>query len=97
MPEMNPERLLTDAEVASRLGVQVQKVRDWRSMAYGPAYVRIGARVIRYRESDLEAFIERGRVDPSPPDGALVVREDEVGEPAASRSRGRAARSGGVR
>jgi hypothetical protein len=40
-------------------------MRDWRAMAYGPTFIRIGARAIRYRESDLESFIERGRVDPS--------------------------------
>jgi hypothetical protein len=64
MANRNPGRLLTDVEVASRLGVRVGKVREWRTIGYGPVYIRVGGRIIRYREADLAAFIESSRVDP---------------------------------
>jgi hypothetical protein len=80
-------------------------MRDWRAMAYGPAFIRIGARAIRYRESDLEAFIERGRVDPSRqscliPDSFVAGKAEheaprEIEESELDPHPGRAAGSGG--
>jgi len=51
--------LLTPAEAARRLGVKERVLERWRSTGDGPAYVRLGGKTLRYRASDLEAFIAR--------------------------------------
>lgn len=52
--------LLTPVEVAERLGLKnAETLAVWRSSKrYDLSYVRVG-RLIRYREADLEAFIQR--------------------------------------
>lgn len=52
-----PDELLTAAEVASRLKVATQTVRNWVDRGELPA-IRVGVRRVRIRESDLEAFLE---------------------------------------
>lgn len=55
--------LLADTEAAAYLHVAVQTVRNWRWKRTGPKWSRIGQRIIRYRRSDLDAFIARGASD----------------------------------
>jgi predicted DNA-binding transcriptional regulator AlpA len=50
--------LLTDVELAALYGVSLQTVRNWRWTGEGPRWVRVGARCIRYRAADVQAFIE---------------------------------------
>lgn len=52
-----PDRLLTTAQAAERLGLAEQTLANWRVARKGPAYVRIGGRTIRYRASALDAYI----------------------------------------
>lgn len=52
------DRLLTGAEVAERLRRPLSTVRYWRYVGHGPKGANIGGRVL-YRESDVEAWIER--------------------------------------
>ncbi len=62
-------RLLSTAEVATILNVSRRSVLEWIGSGDLPAF-RIGpqTRVIRVRESDLEAFIQRHiRVSPALP------------------------------
>ncbi len=49
---------LTESEVARRLNVSVSGLRKWRREKQGPRFVRIGRRLIRYRERDLWIWLE---------------------------------------
>lgn len=53
------DNLLTVAEAAKLLGLKVSTLNNWRSRKKGPQYVVLGARTIRYRHRDLEAFINK--------------------------------------
>lgn len=53
--------LLTEEQAARILGVSKKTLRNWRWQGgCGPAFTRIGRRMIRYRYSDLLAFIAAG-------------------------------------
>jgi excisionase family DNA binding protein len=54
--------MLTTKEAARRLGFTPQTLRLWRSQDRGPAYVQTEGGGVRYRRSDLEAWIEQRRV-----------------------------------
>ena len=56
----NPADLLDENAAAASLSVAVQTLRNWRWKSEGPRYVKVGARLVRYRRSDLVAFIEAG-------------------------------------
>jgi hypothetical protein len=49
--------LLTPAEAASLLSVTEKVLERWRSTGDGPTYVRLTRKTIRYRTSDINAFI----------------------------------------
>lgn len=55
------DRLLTRDEAAERLGIRPGTLAQWHCTKREPRppVVMIGTRTIRYRESELEAFIER--------------------------------------
>lgn len=50
--------LLTDVELADLYGVSLQTVRNWRWKGEGPRWVKLGARCVRYRAEDVQAFID---------------------------------------
>jgi hypothetical protein len=57
--------LVSESAAAARLGVNLATLRHWRRRGCGPPHIRLGERVgnlprgtVRYRVSDLEAFIE---------------------------------------
>ena len=52
--------LLTTAEAAQRLGTSHRTMEDWRLRGGGPIYRKIGRRLVRYLQADLEAFIREG-------------------------------------
>jgi hypothetical protein len=61
---MQPDRLIqlmTPDEAARLLRVTPATLATWRARHTGPAYVKIG-HAVRYRPSDLEAFIGGRRV-----------------------------------
>jgi excisionase family DNA binding protein len=58
-PSLMQDTFLTVAEIAEHLKVNQQTVRNWIEAGTLKA-VRIGSRRVRVRESDLEAFIDRG-------------------------------------
>lgn len=54
----SPNQLLTPEQAAKMLGCAEQTLAVWRtSKRYSLRYVRVG-RLIRYKLSDIEAFIE---------------------------------------
>lgn len=54
---MNLERMLTEREVASLLGVSHRTVQDWRRRGVGPPFWKMG-RSVRYATSDLQQWLE---------------------------------------
>lgn len=51
-----PERLLSTAETADRLGIPEATLRYWRSVEKGPRGKRIGS-TVKYREADVDTWI----------------------------------------
>jgi len=58
---MNEPNVLNERQAASILGCSVALMRKWRLCGDGPAYVKLG-RLVRYRPTDLDAFLEAHRV-----------------------------------
>jgi len=50
-------------DAARYLGVAYQTLNLWRVEDRGPAYLRLG-RLVRYRQADLDAWLEARRVEP---------------------------------
>ncbi len=55
-------KLLDETEAACILNCTKSALRRWRLERRGPPFVRLG-RLIRYRLSDLEEFIEKNLVN----------------------------------
>jgi excisionase family DNA binding protein len=53
--------LLTDRQAAALLAVKPRTLRLWRNTRALP-HIRVTSRVIRYRRSDLDAWLARRRV-----------------------------------
>lgn len=49
---------LTDKEVAEMTGLSVQTLRNWRHQGQGPRYDKPKPKVVRYRLTEVEAFME---------------------------------------
>ena len=50
-------KLLSEREVAERWGISEVTLQDWRSRQKGPPFLRLGGRMIRYRELDIELWL----------------------------------------
>jgi len=59
------ERLLSEREVAERLAISEVTLQNWRAENKGPAFLRLESRMVRYRESDIEAWLAAQEVRPS--------------------------------
>jgi predicted DNA-binding transcriptional regulator AlpA len=60
------ETLLTPEQTTEALGLRsTRTLRKWRYEGRGPAYVRLGNNTIRYRKSDLEAYLAARVTSPS--------------------------------
>lgn len=55
------EALVTQAELAQYLGVPETTLEQWRSRGGGPDYVKVGARHVRYRLSEVNAWMDAER------------------------------------
>lgn len=51
-------KLYNQQEAADLLGVSTQTLRDWERDGEGPTAIRIGKRSVRYREQDIESWLE---------------------------------------
>lgn len=51
-----PTILLDERSAASSLGLTPRTLQSWRWSGIGPSFVRVSARCIRYRISDLEQW-----------------------------------------
>jgi hypothetical protein len=63
------EQLFDGRDAAKILSCSVAVLRKWRLLGKGPAFCKAG-RLVRYRETDLAAFLDANRNDPK----AEVVR-----------------------
>ena len=64
MPE--DTRLLTTDEASRYLGLRSQLLVQWRYERKGPAFHRLGGRLVRYDIAELDTWLEDQRVAPSP-------------------------------
>ena len=52
---------MSSAQLAEYLGVAYQTIYRWRQSGYGPAWMRMGSRMIRYKMTDVEEWEQRLR------------------------------------
>lgn len=57
----DPSAILTTAEAAQRLRVSPKTMAYWRTTGDGPPFLRFGTRTVRYRLSDLAAYMDESR------------------------------------
>lgn len=58
LEQVGKQRLLTETQAAELLGLTVGTLQVWRcTKRYNLAYIKVG-RLVRYRHSDLLAFLE---------------------------------------
>lgn len=65
---MEIEGLWNEQRAANYLGVSRYALQAWRFYRRGPAYLKLGRRVL-YRPDDLESFVESRRIDPNHREG----------------------------
>jgi predicted site-specific integrase-resolvase len=66
---------LNDRQAAKFLGVALQTLRNWRSIPKGPAFVKIGKRVI-YTEADLLDYMDRHKIEPERDQGSEASKDE---------------------
>ena len=52
------DELLRPAQAAALLNVTPRCLQDWRLKGTGPRFIRMTPKLVQYRRSDLEKFIE---------------------------------------
>jgi hypothetical protein len=52
---------LDEYQAADFLGVKVKTLRNWRVRGVGPAFLKYGGKLVRYRRADLLAWQESQR------------------------------------
>ena len=50
-------RLLTPKETSERLGLTLETLQIWRTAGSGPPWMKLGSHLVRYPETELEAWI----------------------------------------
>lgn len=50
--------LLTDEELAAMLKISLSMVQKWRVLGKGPAFIKIPGGSVRYRRSEVEAWLD---------------------------------------
>jgi predicted DNA-binding transcriptional regulator AlpA len=53
------QALLNEKDVARMLSVSVATVRRWRLLGAGPNCVKVGGSLVRYKLSDIDAFLSQ--------------------------------------
>lgn len=56
---VQPEPLLTTKEVAAFVGLAEYTLIRYRMDGIGPNYIHLGPRIVRYRRSDIEAWVDK--------------------------------------
>jgi len=55
------ETLLNTRQVAEQLGVHHTTIERWRADGHGPKHIRVAPRIIRYRQTDIDTWLEELR------------------------------------
>lgn len=58
------QQALTPQQAARYLGVSDATLRLWRAQSRGPRYFKAGEKLIRYRRTDLDMWIEARLTEP---------------------------------
>ena len=58
LPTIDPTALLDTAGAAAVLGMKPGTLAEWRTIGRGPRHIRVSAKCIRYRRSDIDAWLE---------------------------------------
>ena len=58
------DRLLNEKEAAVLIGVSVKTLQARRYLGQEPAFIRLSGKAVRYKQSDIEAWINASRVEP---------------------------------
>ena len=58
MNESTKPQLLNEEQAAEFLGLKPRTLQAWRWSGGGPRFVRLSARAVRYRQSDLDSFVD---------------------------------------
>jgi predicted DNA-binding transcriptional regulator AlpA len=58
MKDLNPDPLLTEAEAAAYVSYRPRTLASWRRTGRGPRFVAVSKTSVRYRRSDLDAWIK---------------------------------------
>ena len=56
------EMLLTEAQVSRILGIKQRTLQQWRLTERGPKFLKLSARVVRYRLSDVQNWISEAQL-----------------------------------
>jgi len=57
--------LIDTAQAAEILNVSPATLRSWRLRGYGPAYYKLGLRLVRYKRAEIVAWLETNLADGS--------------------------------
>lgn len=50
--------VMDEIDAATFMGISRKTLQTWRSRRMGPPYVRVARKCIRYRKSDLQAYLD---------------------------------------
>lgn len=56
-------KVMTEKQAAQYVGLSQRTLQAYRFKRIPPTYIKVG-RVVRYRQDDLDDFLEANRVDP---------------------------------
>ena len=61
---MSQQKYLNERQVSEITGFAVQTLRNHRFQSVGIPYLVVGKRAIRYRPADVQAYMEKCRINP---------------------------------
>ena len=61
---MQLDEYMNEKEVAALLRQPLAKVQEWRRIGFMPPHVRVAFKVVIYRKTDVQAWLESRRVEP---------------------------------
>jgi len=63
---MNPDAtmLMTEQELSEYTRISIPCLKHWRSIGYGPSYLKYKGRVVRYERTEVMSWVESCLVEP---------------------------------